>query len=140
MGLEFVPPKEWASYGVFKSDDDGGDKGTFKTTNSLSAAKYSFSYGRSYWKPAGKILELVDGKWYVLYDVPKGAAYKDLPWIKEVPTNRYTYRDTGTHPKAVPMTRNEYAEWRVQVERERVAKAQENRAGLKSDFTYTTTN
>lgn len=72
---------------------------------------------------SGVIAQLVDGEWYVLHEVPQGTAYADLPWVKTIEKKNWSYGQkqyiTSTKTKAVPMTREEYAEWRVAVELER---------------------
>jgi hypothetical protein len=115
--LLFIPPKEVASYAVYKG-------GQFKVYDTLSAAKQRISWDRGWHKPAAQILEMVNGNWYVLYDVPEDTAYADLPWVKLV---GHGWRRDG-YERAVPMTRNEYAEWRVAVEREQIAKALQRHA------------
>lgn len=114
MTLKFVPPKATGRYALFA--DWGNERGFFKTFDLLSSAKLSYYHnGR---RSASKILELVDGEWYVLYDIPANAQYNDLPWVKEI--TRGWQHSWGTVKKSVPMTRDEYAEWRVAVERERM--------------------
>lgn len=86
------------------------------------------------------ILENVKGNWYVLYDIPAGLTKNELPWVKEFITdNRWNttqlvsdfnkseyYKDIRdkeperfrTFFKNVPMSRDEYIEWRLAVELE----------------------
>lgn len=95
----------------------------FRVHRYIGAAKQSF-YNRAgsyrYNDPsysAGKILEMVDGVWYVLYDVPGGTKRSDLPWSKDV--DIYPWRGDGSSVRrAVPMSKAEYAEWRIAVDRE----------------------
>lgn len=119
--LRFVPPKLLAKYAVFL--DHGNGRGFFRTYDSIGPAKYAFRIhnGPHRWgRPGGtsypgKILELVDGDWFTLYDVPKGIEH--LPWEKDLGQNGNWYR-SGWH--TVPMSREEYGEWRARVERERL--------------------
>lgn len=120
--LRFVPPKLLAKYAVFI--DHGNGRGFFRTYDLIGSAKYSFRNhnGPSRWGSSGgthypgKILELIDGEWFVLYDVPKGTEH--LPWEKDFGSDSQWYtRRTGWH--TVPMTREEYGDWRAKVERER---------------------
>lgn len=121
--LRFVPPKLLAKYAVFI--DHGNGRGFFRTYDLLGSAKYSFRihngphrWGRnSITFNPGKILELIDGEWFALYDVPKGTEH--LPWEKDFGTGvGYARWRTGWH--TVPMSREEYGEWRARVERERL--------------------
>lgn len=141
--LRFSPPKEkekkiprYASYGG----------GLMKTHTSIGAAKQSLSnrvsyvdnsdrsipyYSRQTKWHEGFILEMVYGEWFILYHVPERTALDDLPWKKDVWVNK-TYGWTQFYEpshdpdrytrfrKAYPMTRDEYADWRVRVERERL--------------------
>jgi hypothetical protein len=114
MSLRFDPPKQVARYALFV--DHGNGKGFFKTYNELGFAKMALghhNYGMSH---DAKILENVEGQWYVLFDIKKGTERTALPWYKEM---------TGWYSRgrkvAKPMTRDEYAEWRLAVERERIA-------------------
>jgi hypothetical protein len=116
MALRFDPPKQVARYALFV--DYGQGRGYFKTYNELGHAKSAHAYHNAGTRCNAKILENVDGQWYVLHEVRAGMTYSDLPWVKEVST----YRWNGTpHKKGVPMSRDEYAEWRLAVERERIA-------------------
>lgn len=115
MTLKFNPPKQVARYALWLSNASA--KYTFRTYNTLGDAKNAYHF-RGYRQDA-KILENVDGQWYVLHDIPAGTPRNELPWYKEVQGGYYSnYR---TSKKAVPMTREEYAEWRLAVERERIA-------------------
>jgi hypothetical protein len=92
----------------------------FRTHRYLGAAKQSLmNRARTYYgkgmKP-GKILEMVDGVWYTLYDVKEGTLPNDVPWKKDV--EKGGWRDKYVVRKSVPMTREEYAEWRIAVDRE----------------------
>ncbi len=115
MSLEFTPPQDSSTYALYVNG------GRIKLYDKVGIAKmaYSIKYAR-YRRPGGKILQSIDGKWYTLYDIAEGVGYADLPWIKKV-GNRYSYSNEG-YPKAVQMTRDEYAEWRVTVEKERINK------------------
>jgi hypothetical protein len=122
--LRFVPPKLLAKYAVFL--DHGNGKGFFRTYDLLGSAKYSFRIhngpprgwnrtGKTF--HSGKILELIDGEWFTLYDVPAGSEH--LPWERDFGQERTWYnRRTGWH--SIPMTREEYGDWRARVERERL--------------------
>jgi|ERR1043166_6027864 hypothetical protein len=114
MSLRFNPPKQVARYALFVEHGEG--RGRFTVYNNLGSVKNAYHHAGTY-NAASKILENVDGDWYTLFDIPAGTLYRDLPWVKEA---SYSWR--GTPQKtAVPMTRDEYAEWRLKVERERVA-------------------
>ena len=89
------------------------------------------------------ILQNVDGEWFVLYEIKPGLTEQELPWYKEYikpvgstwDRNGWLYTDKERnseyyqkalaegsyklYKKATPMTREEYAEWRVSVDRER---------------------
>jgi len=119
MGLKFNPPKNVARYAVFAKDSRG--QGTFSVYNDLGSAKNA-TYHR-YNSDGIYILENVDGDWYVLFDIPAGTKGQDLPWYKEVSKYDWYLRSEKTYKKAVPMTREEYAEWRVTVEHERLAQS-----------------
>jgi hypothetical protein len=114
MTLKFVPPKLVARYALFV--DHGNESGSFKVYHDLGHAKNAWHHNGRYYN--AKILEYVDGEWYVLFDVPKGV--ENPPWYKEV-TRGWRY-DWSTYKTARPMTREEYAEWRLAVERERMSK------------------
>lgn len=118
--LRFVPPKLLAKYAVFI--DHGNGRGFFRTYDDVGHAKVAFRQQAGYfWRGttsrAGKILELVDGEWFTLYDIPEGTT--QLPWQKDFGRdNGWGYRRSGI--KTVPMSRDEYGEWRARVERERL--------------------
>lgn len=115
MSLKFNPPKTTGRYALFV--DWGNDRGFFKTYDNLGTAKQAHSHRNYNNRNNAKILELVEGSWYVLHEVKAGTPYSELPWYKEVGGS---WR-TSAYKKAVPMTRDEYAEWRLKVERERIA-------------------
>lgn len=105
-------------------DHDNG-RGFFKTYDNVGSAKVAFRHqNHMSWrqKPqyAGKILEMIDGEWFVLYDIPKNS--DRLPWEKEVESYSYDrgYGRTEKNWRSVPMTRDEYGEFRARVERERL--------------------
>lgn len=109
MGLHFNPPKQVARYALFV---DRGE--SFEISNNLATIKLKYhARGRRY---NTKILENVDNEWYVLHDIQPNTDYKELPWVKTLESNWYRSR---TAYRAVPMTRDEYADWRVAVEREK---------------------
>lgn len=140
-GLKFTPPKEqklprYASYGG----------GIMKTHVGLGGAKQSLEYrstfrgeallpGQSWyerpllWKE-GFILELVDGEWFTLYHVEEGTKDDELPWKQDrwthkqyswtyVTEPRYKPEDCRHEKVSRPLSRDEYAAWRVAVELER---------------------
>lgn len=110
--LKFIPPKLVARYALFV--DHGEGRGFFKSYDLLASAKLAYhAHGHRY---DSKILENVDGQWYVLHAIPAGATYEDLPWVKKSRSN-WRHRELD---RAKPMTREEYAEWRLAVERERI--------------------
>lgn len=142
--LKFVPPKEdekkvprYASYG----------KGQMKLHSSVGHAKQSLANRVTYLDDSDKglayynrkrlwhecfILELVDGEWFTLYHVEEGTEPNNLPWMKqywtvlrwngskywEKPTY-YPDEEIRTDYESRPMTKDEYADWRVRVELER---------------------
>lgn len=118
MSLRFVPPSMYARYAVFI--DHGNGRGFFRTYDHLGSAKAAyrihsgFGYRRRVTSPA-KLLEMVEGSWYVLYDIPEGSTM--LPWQEDKGDRGYYYRG-GI--QTVQMTREQYAEWRLTVERERL--------------------
>lgn len=88
------------------------------------------------------LLEMVDGEYYVLHEVKEGSKFEDLPWVKEYlvgswhnkpytdyeKDNKY-YQDKiadGSYRivhKAVPLTTDEYVNFRLAVAREQWSKA-----------------
>jgi hypothetical protein len=107
MTLRFDPPKDAGRYALYLEGASG--KNGFRTYSELGHAKNAYHF-RGH-RRAAKILENVDGKWYVLFDIRQGTL--DLPWFKE--TIGWYNRERKV---AKPMTRDEYAEWRLAVERE----------------------
>jgi hypothetical protein len=86
------------------------------------------------------ILENVDGTWYTLYEIPDGTTRDNLPWMADAYRSygrieRVTdyFRNSSFYQKKVmdgditifkhpfSMTTDEYVNWRLQVEREKVA-------------------
>jgi hypothetical protein len=86
------------------------------------------------------ILENVEGTWYVLYEIPEGTVRDDLPWMADAyrfygRIERVTefFRNNAYYQKKVeageitifrhafPMSTDEYVQWRIAVERERVS-------------------
>ena len=117
MTLRFEPPKTVAKYALF-TVNVGNGKTTFKSYDDLGSAKNAY---HNKYNVDAKILESVDGQWYVLFDIPNGTRYENLPWVKKVQRRfGYSYNE-HSYPTSVPMTREEYAEWRLKVERERVS-------------------
>jgi hypothetical protein len=113
MPLKFNPPKQAARYALF-SYGEVPNQGEFKVYNDLGAVKNA-AHRKLRWSNI-VILENVDGDWYQLYKAEKGTSYKELPWVKLKSSLRWS-----DSYKATPMTRDEYAEWRIAVERERIA-------------------
>lgn len=120
MTLRFVPPPEVDKYGVYIEGRGltihgtiGGAKGRIRNATGGWSAKHNAEYR------GALLLKNIDGDWFILYDVKKGEQY---PWIKEVKS--YSWPNWGkstTEKRAVPMTNEEYAEWRLKVEEERRA-------------------
>jgi hypothetical protein len=142
--LKFIPPKEdaksfprYASYGNGELKTHGSLSGARNSLNNRTAP-YGWSWKKdSVWKQ-GFILENVDGEWYTLYHVKEGSTFNELPWVKpfyyNYGWNRLT-ESTLSHSyyaerindgrikveyRAVPMTTDEYVQWRLAVERERL--------------------
>lgn len=132
--MKFTPPPNQSyRYAVWTNNNRSG----FKVYSNLGAAKQALEartdvyYRDSKTRVDSKILEMVDGEWFVLFEVPVGTSKEEMPWKKEVRKNRWSFTDKSTFKKAVPMTREEYAQWRVEVELEKrgivAAVAAENR-------------
>lgn len=147
MSLKFdinrIPKKSqrrWASY------VPSNKISPFVTHLRLGDAKASFSYRQGSSNMNGAILELVDGIWYTLYEIDGANGVHELPWMKKflvrdiygkkyyrqitpdmesderysrliVGVNEPNFK-TWTEVRAVPMTKEEYADWRVAVDRE----------------------
>jgi hypothetical protein len=110
MTLKFVPPRSINRYALFV---DRGRR-PLAAYDDLAHAKGAWHVrARRYYD--AKILENVEGQWYVLYDLPKGL--ERAPWYKEIEVGRWNNRRMAWRAK--PMTRDEYADWRIKVERER---------------------
>lgn len=133
MGLKFTPPKDdtfykYASYG----------NGQMKVHRSIGAAKQSLSNRCAPWGwgsdkvwREGFILESVGGEWFVLHHVPEGTKRLDAPWYRDVWTHKRhswwtkLYQEPSNPEdyfyarEAYSMSKEEYAEWRIQVELER---------------------
>jgi len=123
MTLKFTPPKKSARYALFVENSNDPERGKFNTFDSLGAAKASYHFA-NYGFPNAKILENVDGEWYVLHDIQGVSSYKELPWVKAVEGHWSYHSNSYGAPdhRAKPMNREEYAEWRLAVEREKVAR------------------
>lgn len=86
------------------------------------------------------ILENVNGRWYTLYEIPAGIEETDLPWYKEYLRGPYgdvlytEYYKTSEYyqnqiasgyrsivKKVTPMSRDEYVEWRLAIQREELS-------------------
>jgi hypothetical protein len=146
LSLKFVFPSlnkvknvpKYASFvnGPIPSFKVHGNLGTAKQSFSYRNAPYGFNqYSEKGTYHDGAILELVDGEWFVLYDVKTGTLWRDLPWVKKVTTWSYepnpdfvSYASTPDVRRSLsvehvsyrtaPMTLDEYASWRVKVDRE----------------------
>jgi hypothetical protein len=116
MTLKVTPPKAVGRYALLVEYDNSN--AFFKTYDDLGSAKNSFHYRRYYGMTVGYILENVDGDWYALYKITPENVKDHAPWQKE--TTSGGWRSSYTIWRAKPMTRDEYAEWRVAVERERI--------------------
>jgi len=120
MSLKFTPPKEQSfKYGVWVEGRGFAVKSNLGNAKLSAYAKTGVrSYSESQLSTRRIIItEQIHGDWFVLFDVPAGTAYKDLPWIKM--KRKLYWNSHGEQPVAVSMTREEYAEWRVAVELER---------------------
>lgn len=118
MGLKFTPPKNVARYAYAVEYEKSQTR--FDTYNDLGSAKNALQHKLSYRGNDFKgayLLENVDGDWWVLYTITRDTVR--MPWHKEV--EQGSWRNSYKVWKAVPMTRDEYAEWRLQVERERTS-------------------
>ena len=114
MTLRFNPPANIGRYAVFF--DFGAGTGSFKTYRDLGSAKIGYHAKANQKFKEARILENVEGEWFTLYLVTPNVTR--LPWTREEP------RRPGSSYKiwrSVPMTREEYAEWRIKVEHERIA-------------------
>lgn len=116
MSLKFIPPKQAARYALFV---DHKSSSFFKVYSNLGHAKTAHAQRNYNTRYDAKILEMVNGEWYVLHDIKAGTERENLPWKKQV--NVGGWYSNRTTKRSVPMTRDEYAEWRLKVERERVA-------------------
>lgn len=123
MTLKFQP-KEGVKprYALYTEDRYGNPVHyrAFKTSNNLGVLKGLVSRGMHYdgsdtkTYHSHKILEFIDGDWYVLYDVPAGLTYKELPWIREVQGWSYSF-GSRTRVRAVPMSPEDYLKFRLLV-------------------------
>lgn len=96
-------------------------------------------YGRSRKKVTRHsfILESVDGEWFVRYEVKPGLTFDQLPWVKQqwnaygywndMPMSDYHQKLVDRNERSVKyrhvnkrVTPEEYADWRVAVEYERL--------------------
>lgn len=113
MTLKVVPPKAVGRYALLIEKPNST---FFKTYDELGHAKNAFHHKR-YGFTKAFILENVEGDWYALHTMLPNQEH--LPWEKETQSRGY-YRSGYTIWRGVPMTRDEYAKWRVAVERERL--------------------
>lgn len=106
MTLRFVPPPTVARYAVYtvthglKVYDDLG--------SAKNAARRRSGINRRNASRNTYILENVNGEWFILYQINIGDTKP--PW--------HTRESAWGHSFAVPMTREEYAEWRIKVHEE----------------------
>lgn len=132
MTLKFIPPKPVGQYALYIEREYG--PAVFKVYSDLGPLKNAFynrvgyNYKENATRVNAKVLEMVHGEWYVLFDVPKGTKKEDIPWMRvRHVTHRYGYWKEvkeGTEGafkriNSRPMTREEYADWRIKVELER---------------------
>ncbi len=142
MTLEFKPPAEkkiklprYASY----------SQGVMKVHGRICDAKNSLN--NRMWRYENRVrvasesflLEMVEGKYYVLYHIPEGATKDNLPWVKEFVSTRWSgrilfdsvkdnkfYLDKiadGSYrlvKESTTMSTDEYVAWRIAVEHERL--------------------
>lgn len=120
MALKFDPPKHLARYALFvdRGESYGGSRYTFKPYDNLGHAKLGWHSRGTHFD--SKILENINGEWYTLFDISKDA--NRAPWQKQVEAGgwRHPYKTW----KAKPMTRDEYANWRIKVEHEKLGLAE----------------
>lgn len=111
--LRFDPPPAQGRYAYYVGDNHYN--GRMFIYDLLSSAKNAW-YHKGRWTNDSvmKILEKVDGTWYTLFDIPVEAKKNTdlLPWKRE--TNSWR----GSGKKSLPMTREEYAKWRLAVHEE----------------------
>jgi hypothetical protein len=139
--LRFVIPTEGRESSIRYASYVSGPYESFVTHGTLHGAKNSFRNRAGMWRNGswtfrdGKILELVEGNWYTLYDVKDVTDSGHLPWHYPVETATYEknpdynpaeyipgqqswIRKTEVNYVARPMTRDEYANWLVRVHME----------------------
>jgi len=105
--LKFTPPKGSARYAYAQGS-------LFNTYGDIGHAKNAY-HAHGMWADGQCfILERVEDSWYILYTIEGRTQYPNLPWVSKA-SGYYANPD----PRARPMTRDEYAEWRLAVERER---------------------
>lgn len=118
MGLKFSPPKNVARYAY--AIEYTNSQGKFKTYDNIASAKLGLRAKTQYRAndfKAAFLLENIDGEWYVLHTFNNGDEH--YPWEKQVEVGGWSR--SYKMWRGVPMSRDEYAEWRVAVERERIA-------------------
>lgn len=131
MTLHFVPPKDktlrfaLSTAQVYTSESLSevlNSRPTFRQYVTLGAAKlaYHHRYGgsRGGINAEARILELIDGEWYTLFVIRPHTPYEKLPWVTKV----HDYYSSRTYPRAKGMSREAYAEFRLAVERESIAR------------------
>jgi hypothetical protein len=133
MALKFIPPKKIGRYAVYV--ESSYRNSSFRTHDTIGGAKQSLVHQAFNWRTGAhtnaKLLEMVNGEWYVLYDIPTGTKLDELPWKKKqyVDTsygmNRYynekpTWgnKEYGEVYRTKPMDVEEYVQWRIAVHEE----------------------
>jgi hypothetical protein len=112
MTLKVIPPKAAGRYALLVQYKDNR-AAFFKTYDDLGSAKNVFHH-KTWGFEKAHILENVEGDWYALHTMLPTDEHK--PWESESSSWSYSYMRW----RAKPMTRDEYAKWRVAVERERL--------------------
>jgi hypothetical protein len=143
--LKFTPPKKIGAYALYVESNYGSH--FFRTYNDLGHLKNAFyhhtnmylNFSDSATSNNAKILEMVDGDWYVLYEVPKGTKRDDIPWMrKQYRALDYAYygrlydeKPEGVNSDEVvrskPMPIEDYVKFRIAVHEERRCEGYANR-------------
>lgn len=116
MTLRFNPPLTVLRYALYIKYQGGSE--IFKPYRNLGSVKNSYHWSGHHDVEDARILENIDGEWYTLYKIDPKADH--LPWEKEVDVYRYDRWSNNKEWRPVPMTREEYGNWRAEVERERL--------------------
>lgn len=112
MTLQFDPPIQAGRYALAYGN-------TMRVFNDLARAKIAWwplvQHRNGYRPTESFILENVEGKWFKLYEIPAGSLTP--PWHRRpFPNDSPSF--SWNRVKAIPMTKDEYAAWRIQVDRE----------------------